>query len=44
MYLSDNQGTWEMDGNGHYTRKRKRPKNSRSAQEELIELLKPGSA
>ncbi len=43
MYLSDNQGAWEMDGNGHYTRKRNKRAQQRCAQEELIELLKPGN-
>ncbi len=41
VYLTDNQQSWEMDANGGYHPKRVGRSRPRSAQNELIELLKP---
>ena len=41
IYLTDNQQSWEMDANGGYHPKRVGRSKPRSAQNELIELLKP---
>ncbi|WP_319238078.1 polyphosphate kinase 1 [uncultured Propionivibrio sp.] len=40
-YLSDNVQAWEMDANGGYHLRRASRKSPRSAQNELIEQLKP---
>ena len=40
IYLADNQQSWEMDANGAY-HPRRASSRPRSAQNELIELLKP---
>ena len=40
-YLSDNQQAWDMDANGKYHPRRTSRTKPRSAQNELIELLKP---
>lgn len=41
IYLADNLQSWEMDENGHYHPRRISRTRPRSAQSELIELLKP---
>ncbi len=41
VYLTDNQNSWEMDGNGGYHPRRALRAKPRCAQEELIDLLKP---
>ncbi|MFZ4535437.1 polyphosphate kinase 1 [Propionivibrio sp.] len=41
IYLTDNQQAWEMDANGSYHPRRNSRSKPRSAQNELIELLKP---
>lgn len=40
-YFADNQQAWEMDANGSYHPRRNSRAKPRSAQSELIELLKP---
>ena len=41
IYLTDNQQAWDMDSNGNYHPRRGSRSKPRSAQNELIELLKP---
>jgi polyphosphate kinase len=41
IYLADNQQAWDMDANGKYHPRRTSRTKPRSAQNELIELLKP---